>query len=161
MPPTSLARLLRQDLSLLCLKSKVRHYLSSFRLQGDQAGDDHHVSLYASHLDDVEHHCLWTKARTQGRCRNSSSHSGSFEGSSRPPGGCWRWTGRARRSWWTPPASSCGCWPGWRGTRSAPGKSVLFSLVDVDDPVVVVVVKMWVWHAISIALMVGGGGWRK
>ena len=142
MPPTSLARLLRQDLSLLCLKSKVPHYPSSFHLQGEQDGDDHHVSLYASHLDDVEHHCLWTKARTQGRCRNSSSQSGSFEGSSRPPGGCWRWTGRARRSWWTRPASSCGCWPGWRGTRSAPGKIVLFSLVFVEDQVVMVVVKM-------------------
>ena len=34
---------------------------------------------------------------------------------------------------------------------------VLFSLVDVDDPVVMVVVKTWIWQVILMALMVGDG----
>ena len=33
----------------------------------------------------------------------------------------------------------------------------MFSLVDVDDPVVKVVVLTWVWQVILMALMVGGG----
>ena len=96
-PPICLVTTLMQGSNWSCSKLRVRR------------------CPFASLLA-VARHCSLMRETTRGKCQNSWSHSGSCEGSNRRPEDCLTWTETGTR---LSQASSCGCWPGWRGIPSA------------------------------------------